>query len=315
MAGLTSDTLVARVRRTAALPSADDYTDAEILAVADEHIKTLFVPVIQRQVEEYYLTSETISFVADQQDYRIPERAIGGSIRQVFLQYNGGQANSTIGELAKYSLELFYEEGTNSIGGDPWYYTLIGDRIRVRPTPTATNASTSLLVFYNRRPSNLVAVSSAMSVSATGSAPAYSVTSAFSNGSYTVDVVQANPNFDSLGDDLSVTVSGGTTATFSESITDLAVGDYICLAGETVIPQIPAELHPALVYSVASHLLMERGDLQGGMVWKQQAELLVTNTETLLTPRVRGATDKLQPRHGLFRQRGNRRGRNSRWRY
>lgn len=312
MAGLTADELVARVRRTAALPTADDYTDAEILQIADEHIKTLFIPGIQRQMEEYYLRSINIALVANQSNYRLPERTIGAAFRGVYLKGQSSNTDDDLFELPKYTLESFYQETNTSIGGTPSYYTLVGDLVRIRPIPSSSDTTAMLTIFYNRRPSELILTSAAMKISSLTGAPAYPVDDAFSNGNYSVDVVQSNPNFDSLGDDLNVTVSGGTTATFSEAITDLKVGDYICLSGQSPVPQIPTELHPALAYSVASHILEERGDLTAADRWMSRATGLLENMETLLSPRVHGAVDKLQPRHGLFRQRGYRRGRYAR---
>jgi hypothetical protein len=90
--------------------------------------------------------------------------------------------------------------------------------------------------------------------------------------------------------------SGGTLAFYN-----IKVGDYICLANECIIPQIPPELHNALAERAASRVLMAIGDIQGYQV--SQAKLAEMNKmqETLIGSRIEGSVPKVFNRYSLLR--------------
>jgi hypothetical protein len=90
--------------------------------------------------------------------------------------------------------------------------------------------------------------------------------------------------------------SGGTLAFYN-----IKVGDYICLANECIIPQIPPELHNALAERAASRILMAIGDVQGYQV--SQAKLAEMNKmqETLIGSRIEGSVPKVFNRYSLLR--------------
>ena len=126
------------------------------------------------------------------------------------------------------------------------------------------------------------------------SAPTYTVDDSDLSDDDTVDVIQANPNFDSLADDLTVSSGGGTTSvTLSASASDAAAGDYICQAGVTPVPQIPDVFHPVLVFALAAELLKVHGDAEGAKLEYATAEARARDAATMIQPRVEGRPKRI----------------------
>lgn len=100
----------------------------------------------------------------------------------------------------------------------------------------------------------------------------------------------------------------------SSSIPDLVAGNYINIAEQTFVPNIPTELHPILAQRVAVACLEAMGDEQN----KQSAERKLANMEkdagTFLDNRVEGAIQKIKSRHSPLVNTLNTLGRrNRRW--
>ena len=78
----------------------------------------------------------------------------------------------------------------------------------------------------------------------------------------------------------------------AESVSDVVVGSYITEAEETIVPNMPTELHPILAQRVAVSCLEAMGDEQN----KQSAERKLAKMEqdagTFLDNRVEGANTK-----------------------
>lgn len=99
-----------------------------------------------------------------------------------------------------------------------------------------------------------------------------------------------------------------------EAVDHVPVGSYITVSEETVVPNIPTELHPILAQRVAVACLEALGDEQN----KQSAERKLANMEkdagTFLDNRVEGAIQKIKSRHSPLVNTLNTLGRrNRRW--
>lgn len=81
----------------------------------------------------------------------------------------------------------------------------------------------------------------------------------------------------------------------------LKIGDYICLANECIIPQIPSELHTALAERTASRVLMAIGDREGLAVSQQKIAEMDQKQATMIGSRVEGAPPKVFNSRSLLR--------------
>lgn len=83
---LTSSTLIDTVKREAMIPTNQaTFTNTDFLAIANQEMRIGLVPSIMQYHQEYYVRdSAPIPIVANQNNYAIPYRAVGGKIRDVY---------------------------------------------------------------------------------------------------------------------------------------------------------------------------------------------------------------------------------------
>lgn len=83
---LTSSTLIDTVKREAMIPTSQStFTPTDFLAMANQEMRIGLVPSIMQYHQEYYVRdSAPIPIVANQNNYPIPYRAVGGKIRDVY---------------------------------------------------------------------------------------------------------------------------------------------------------------------------------------------------------------------------------------
>jgi hypothetical protein len=91
---------------------------------------------------------------------------------------------------------------------------------------------------------------------------------------------------------------------------DAEAGDFICQHMTTCVPQIPAELHAALVSATAAQLLVEDGDAQGAAIESANATRIMEAARMVLSPRADGSPRFLVTRNSPTR---NRRRRQAGW--
>jgi len=85
------------------------------------------------------------------------------------------------------------------------------------------------------------------------------------------------------------------------------VGDYICLANESIIPQIPSDVHSLLAERTCERMLMSIGDVQGSQISAQKVAQLEKQQSAMVDNRVEGAPLKIVNRFSPLRL-------NKRWR-
>lgn len=120
-----------------------------------------------------------------------------------------------------------------------------------------------------------------------------------------VDFLQTKSGHRTKAIDITIPSSGvsANTITFtSDDVpSDFIVGDYICLANECIIPQIPTDLHNALAERACSRILAAIGDQQGLAATNQKLEEIEVRQGVLLDNRVDGQPTKVLARKSLLR--------------
>lgn len=282
----TTTGLLASLKRRGMLPSTTEtLSTTDFLAIATEELQTYVLKVLLAVREEYAVATYDLAITSGTSTYVLPSRAVGGKLRNACLLDSNGLVSSPLNRLEPERVIQ------NSSSGDVAGYYLQGDDIIFVPTPAA---SATVRLTYFRRPSALIATTGAgvvtsintgtKVVTASGGYPATFLTTA------TFDLVRAQPPFKVMGQDLAITNATGTTLTFTATLpTGLAVGDYVCLAGESPVPQIPVELHPLLSQRVVYKCLEALGD-DKSVLAEQAADKMRMDLLTFLTPRVEGAS-------------------------
>jgi hypothetical protein len=105
---------------------------------------------------------------------------------------------------------------------------------------------------------------------------------------------------------MSGTFNGSSTnpqITFTSDLpTHLKVGDIVTLTEETIIPQIPLELHSMLAQRVALRCLDAMGDANGIQTGTARLAEMEQKTGTLLDNRVEDAPHKISPKNSFLRR-------------
>lgn len=289
----TTTALLSSLKRRGMLPSTSEtLSTSDFLAIATEELQTYVFKLLLATREEFAVASHDLSVVSGTAAYKLPSRAVGGKLRDVLLydaSHGGGYVSLQRIEPAM---------GLAGNGGIEGYY-LQGDDVVFSPTPAS---SVTVRLTYFRRPSALVATTAAGAITAINTGTkvvTYTAGPAFSSTSALYDLVRGKPPFTVIGQDLAVTAANGsTTVTFTATLpTDLAVGDYVCLAGESPVAQVPVELHPLLSQRTVYKCLEALGD-DKSVAAGEAADRMRLDAVTLLTPRVEGAARPIVNRYG-----------------
>lgn len=84
------------------------------------------------------------------------------------------------------------------------------------------------------------------------------------------------------------------------SAPDLNVGDYITKAEESIVPNIPTELHPIVAQKVAIACLEAMGDEQNKVSAERKLAQMEMSALKIITNRVEGAPKKIKNRFGTL---------------
>jgi hypothetical protein len=307
---LTGDKLVESIRLRAFIP--DDtatYTDQDILNVANEEMDVQLLDKLLSLHEEHLTVHVDIPRNSSGV-YEIPYRAIGNKVRDVSL-VTGGQvyelSQVSIGELSDYSF-------TNAtIVDDLDKFYIESNFIKVLQPSRSYD---SIRIHYYIRPSVITKMDKAGTISSINP----------SGNNYIVQLASgsipktftANMQFDIVGKktpnkikvwDLQPTSYNNSTGTFifpraslEPFINEIIVGDYMCQAEESPVPNIPTEMHPVLAQLAAVHILESLGDSEGLGNAERRLNKLITSTTKLVDARVELAPKKIKPRHGTLQQ-------------
>ena len=165
-------------------------------------------------------------------------------------------------------------------------------------------AQGSIRMYFYLQPSALVSDDEAGVISGIDTATGIITLSNFPttfSGATLIDFVQAtSPN--KIRDwDISVVSTDSAVLQITVDPDDLpdnlAVGDYINLTGESIVPQLPTEMHPLLAESVAVAALEALGDAQNYQIATLRYEKMRENVMRLIDDRVEGSPRKIRPRY------------------
>lgn len=291
-----SSTLIKNIKLRGLIPTNQQtYLDDDFIALINTELFGTIVPMIMAYQEEFYVTSIDIPTVAGVSTYAIPDDAAGMKIRAVSSVTPSGYTYS----LPRYTLDQLAGVDHSAHGQAGFY--MQGNNMVVYPTPSDT--STTLRVFYYKRPNRVVKPTQAAQVLLVDSiTKIITVTNAPSGWIFNTDVhsVAGTPMFDDTSATLSVIANSGTDLEVN-SVAGVKVGDYMCLKGESPFAHIPTEGYPLLEQAVVVKVLEGLGDREG----MQAAQVKLTELEKkfayYVSPRVDGNPKKITNRNSIFK--------------
>ena len=278
----TADALITGAREIGRFPD-DILASSVLLGFADDVIGDLVVPAIRKVMKGYWLVSSDTAVVSGTATYRIPSRAQHATVQSVDIVDPGG---NPIPAVPVHASDAWRYRGLNGQGGSIAYrYVHVGDLIELLPTPIVTGY-TIRWRFY-RRPSELVLTSAAARVTSGGATASITVNAVPSTFLTTtpLDYVQASPNFDWLAVDKTPTGVANPITFATAPSAEGTTGDYLALAGQTPIVQVPKEWLSVVEHGTAAYALGALGDREGFERLTVMANALVARKLPLLERR------------------------------
>jgi hypothetical protein len=314
----TTTELLAQIRDDARLADDDpEATDAILLRRATRILQDSYAPAVRNVRGDYYVTVARIALASGRAGYPIPRRAVTSSVRRVrVLDAN----RRVVNELMPVSLEDISRDASAAC---PSHYSIADERILVWPLPNA--ATYTIEVMFEYRPSQLVLPAAAFTAlyAFTSATRTHTLTCSADAGidvGERFDVVATDAPFSTplLDAEASSVTSGDTviaTTNYMGVQEDLGYSAataqlYLCNAGETPIPQIPAELHPCLAMHTAAEFLIPI-DPAGAQQLKLSADEKMARALSAMQPRKQGQQTKMRPRVRFVNVAGGVRGRNT----
>ena len=150
---LTSSTLIDTVKREAMIPTSQNtFTETDFLAMANQEMRVGVVPSIMTLHQEYYVRdSAPIPLVANQSNYAIPYRSVGGKFRELFYL----DLNNNLMSMTRISPDdRPYYQQTNFQNRFLYFY-IQGNEIVLVPN-VGPNPVGSIVFSYWLRPNELV---------------------------------------------------------------------------------------------------------------------------------------------------------------
>lgn len=291
---LNSDLLTSVKRRAFSPSNQATLTDADILELATEELHSYVVPLINGVREGYFEYYEDHSVSSTDNVIDIPYRSVGGRIN--YLAWRQNNRDVVIPRVDP--LDTYRENDALYLGSltdtNPGYY-IRNHQIILR----GQIASGTVRVYYFARPGDLVEVTDARQITAVTTTD---VTLSSSLGTLTTgvlfDVIRNAPGFVPLGFDETATVAGAVL-TFTPP-SGVAVGDWVALANQSPIPQIPYEIHPLLRERTVGAVLQALGFKQDAQLAFAAAAAMEQKSIAMITLRADRQQPALRPNR-LFR--------------
>lgn len=269
MAAYTSDEILTDAKLRSFYPTSGGVlSDSDCLRLATDELLGIMTAQEMAAVQGLLaVESPVIPLVSGQQRYDLPYRAAGGKIRYACLvDSQGNRYKLAFGRPERFVTS--YPISIPAPGVYPMSAWFEDGRIVLYPLPSGSTYSLLLGIYL--RPSRLVLAASSTTASATAAVGASTISCAsipsYLNGVTSIDIISSKPPFHVKAYDLAVTAlaTSGTSVTVTTPgnlLYAVSSGDYITKTEESVVPQIPAELHPLLAARTAKRILQARGDL------------------------------------------------------
>jgi hypothetical protein len=291
----TTGGLYASIRRRASIPTTATTggAAADLLAYVNEELRLGLVAEILK-LREGYFKRDLDTAIGSSTSFRMPTRAIGGKLAGVYLLDSAG---AVIGD----PLPEIQDERQGGYDGDSG---LSGYRVKGQSLVLVGGSSTtatSLRQTYYERPNEVVSTGYATVLALTSTVITTSASHGYTTSSV-LDFVKANEGFESAAIDKTPTVAAGSSLTFAAGVipSDLAIGDYVCVAKQSPVPQIPSEFHPILAQRVACAWLEAGGYREQLEAARGKLLAMEEAIGVLSSPRVDTGAKKLIARHSVL---------------
>lgn len=302
-----ADELIDAVREEGLLPASDEEsTTPKIRRILNREQRLYLAAFVRRAREGYFEDADTLTVVAGTTRYRLPTRATAAAVTLV-----EEVTSSTTRVLVPLTRKGAASEAA-SLGVGDFYFD--GNYLVLVATPTS---SASLRITYQRRLNKVVAAEEAcvvlgkntilktVTLALASDDSNTTLPDTFVNG-VVCDFIRGTPHFDVLAKDNAATVASNVLTFEDELPTELEVGDFVALAGETPVANMALELQDVLVLKAVHSYLSGGKDANAASLVKERLTQAEADALTLLTPRAKDTPPMVQnfyaPGYNRFRR-------------
>jgi hypothetical protein len=318
-AGLTTNGLLKSIKRRAMVPdNQNTFSDQDFIDFMNEEMMIGLVPSILQMKEEYFMFKQIIPLVTDKSNYPVPERALANKIREICYRDTASKTNGNEYEMTQIAIDDRYSSISNGTGSSDFSgfrrFYMMGSDIVIHPGigPSPYGA---LSVYFYLRPNTIVKeslVASVVNINRNDNTVTISSLPSGYIASAKYDFIKAKSPHNNLDIDITPTALniGSKVLSFSSDDLpkDLEVGDYVALAGQTCVPNVPTELHMVLAQRVAQRVLEALGDTEGLTNATNKIIEMESKLTSMMSNRVEGAPRKVVNRALMTGAARNRRG-------
>lgn len=262
-------------------------TDTQILAMATEELKTALYPKLKALNLGYYLENTTYSLSGGSASvgYRIPARAVGNTISKLYVVDSDG--NKQVVALYPETSSVFMTSWTSprTMAGPALTAYVRNAKVFLDPFPTGY---TSLVIQYYNRPGDLIKLASCSTIESKTST-SITVVATFTGlaSSVALDVIDYTSPYIHKGIGISGTLSTRTISGLSDT-SDYAVGDYVALANQSPVPQLPDEWMMLLRFYTLRRIQIAAGYMQDAGATQMLIQEKEQDLISLISPRLDG---------------------------
>lgn len=312
-AGLNTTALLKSIKRRAMVPdNQNTFSDQDFIDLLNEEMMIGLVPSILETKEEYFIFRQVVPLVADKSNYPVPERALANKLREICYRDSASTSFGNEYEMTQIAIDDRYTGLSNGTGSSDFTgfrrFYMMGSDVVLHPSVGPSPAG-ALAFYYYLRPNTIVKDSLVASITAinrtTGDITLSSIPSGYSvfvsgtnNTVVTLfDFIKAKSPHNILSIDLPINSVNTTTRVINiapASIPkDLEIGDFMPLAGQTCIPNIPTELHMVLAQRVAQRVMEALGDTEGLTNATAKVAEMEAKLSSMMDNRVEGSPRKV----------------------
>jgi len=307
-----TDQFALRVRKNSALPNVvEDWTDDDIFVEATEALRTRFATEIVNTGSGYWRHQTVVNTTANENEYRIPPRAVAQGLQKLEFSTDNGQTWSLMNIVTLGSDGLYESSRT----GTPTHFSHYADYVRVFPTP-ADDTVKLRFTFYLSPPQliptlrgTVVEIVDDVTVRIDGD-----MSSFLSLEGGTLDVDATDGSCETVLIDVPYTSfgpDGGGAFDFvfpaSTDLSRVAVGQVFRVPDTTDRIPLPREAHNTLASYTAAVILLSLGDSAQGEKLAAKAAGDIKRIIDLAIPRDKAHPKKIKPRNSYLRRNAGRR--------
>ena len=272
--------LLTQLKKKIKLPDGS-FDDQDLLDFCHLALTSELIPELIKAREAFYVTSSTLTVTAGG-SVRIPSRAFGGIIREIKLTKDERNKN-----LLRLDEEDFSDPTTT---GEPNSFCVRGNRIVLSPSP---DQAYDIFLTYWLAPPRIVPVSECAIITAISTNTITCTPPSTWTTSNTFDIVKGTSDYEPCVIDATATSLNTTQIVLTNTPSDIEIGDYICLAGESPYAYLQSSYYPVLLQYAVSLIHEANGDLEQKGASDAKAEAMLGRLQGVYSDRVQGAPKKI----------------------